>query len=245
MFGAKVLLGPSASGNGMEIIYLPQVAFANKGSAEWQWYVPEELNSEILRKLSPGSSVKYFFTSSEQEQQLRSRLRELGFGATKHIARETIPPQQEMNARVTYIFDEIIRRCISKIAFNYLAHALAEDTRLLLRDDFDPVRRYVRYGDLPESQFVSIFGSPRLNEESRKGSLVDGHLIAAGWNTNDNILCNLSIFNAMTYQVVLCRKFQGLWFSFGSMHSFDLETREAKKLPGHLLVPVQSVSSSR
>jgi hypothetical protein len=239
MFGAKVLLGPTTSGTGMEVTYLPQVGFANKGSEEWEWYLPEELTSEIIGKLSPGSRVKYFFTSGEQEQQLRGHLRKLGFGATKHLGRETIPPQPEMTARVTYLFDEIIRRCIAKIAFNYLAYALLEDTRLLLRDDFDAVRRYVREGEIPETQVVYMFGNPRLARESRDDSLVDGHLIGVGWNMNENILCNLSLFNAMTYQVALCRQYQGLWFSLNSMHSFDLSTKETRKLPGHLLVPQQ------
>ena len=81
-------------------------------------------------------------------------------------------------------------------------------------------------------------GCPRLTEESRKGSLVDGHMIGVGWSVNENILCNLSIFNSMTYQVALCRKYQGLWFALSSMHAFDLSTKEATKLPGDLLIPL-------
>ncbi len=218
---------------------MPQVAFADKESEEWVWYLPEELNSEVLGRLAPDSHVRYFYTSPAEEEQLRGRLRQLGFTtATKHISRETILPQPEMPARVTYLFDSIIRRCVAKIAFNYLAHALMEDTRLLLLDDFDVVRSYVRDGAIPQNELVSVVGSPRLTEESRRGSLVDGHMIGVGWNMDENILCNLSIFNAMTYQVALCRKYQGLWFPLSSAHSFDLSTKEAKPLPGHLLIPL-------
>ena len=239
IFGARVLLAPNAQTNGMEIIYMPQVAFADKESEEWVWYLPEELNSEVLGRLAPDSHVRYFYTSPAEEEQLRGRLRQLGFTtATKHISRETILPQPEMPARVTYLFDSIIRRCVAKIAFNYLAHALMEDTRLLLLDDFDVVRSYVRDGAIPQNELVSVVGSPRLTEESRRGSLVDGHMIGVGWNMDENILCNLSIFNAMTYQVALCRKYQGLWFPLSSAHSFDLSTKEAKPLPGHLLIPL-------
>jgi len=74
-----------------------------------------------------------------------------------------------MTARVTYTFDTIIRRCIAKIAFNYLAYALSEDTRLLLRDDFDAVRTFVRDGVIQHTEIVAVIGSPRLTEESRKG----------------------------------------------------------------------------
>jgi hypothetical protein len=110
--------------------------------------------------------------------------------------------------------------------------------RLLLRDDFDTVRTFIRDGVIPQNEIVAVIGSPRLTEESRKGSLVDGHMIGVGWSVNENILCNLNIFNAMTYQIALCRKYQGLSFALSSVHSFDLNTKEARKLPGDLLIPL-------
>jgi len=238
-FGARVMLAPNAQTNGMEIIYMPQVGFAAENSETWEWYLPEELNAELLAKLGPNTGVKYFFTTPAEETHLRARLRELGFTSpTKHIGKDRILPQPEMIARVTYTFDSIIRRCIAKIAFNYLAYALSEDMRLLLRDDFDTVRTFIRDGVIPQNEIVAVIGSPRLTEESRKGALVDGHMIGLGWSVNENILCNLNIFNAMSYQVALCRKYQGLWFALSSMHSFDLDTKEARKLPGELLIPL-------
>ena len=239
IFGAKVLLAPNARANGMEILYLPQVGFANENSEEWVWYLPEELNPEIIRALRPGSRVQYFYTCSAEEEQLRTRLRELGFTApTKQIIRDTICPQPEMTARVTYLFDPIIRRCVAKIAFNYLAYVLLEDMRLLLREDFDAVREFVRHGTLAEHTIVAAIGRPRLTQESRQGSLVDGHMLGVGWSENESVLCNLSIFSAMTYQVALCRKYQGLWFALRSVHSFDLATKEARRLPADLLFPL-------
>jgi hypothetical protein len=97
--GAKVLLGPNAQANGKEIIYQPQVAFADENSEEWIWYQSEELTPEIIRALKPRSRVQYFYTSPAELEQLRARLRELGFPATRHIRKDTIPPQPKMNAR--------------------------------------------------------------------------------------------------------------------------------------------------
>ena len=201
-------------------------------------YLPEELNSEIIRVLRPGSRVQYFYTSPAEEEELRARLRDLGFPATQHIRKDTILPQPEMTTRVSYLFDTIIRRCVAKMAFNYLAYALSEDSRLLLRADFDRVRTFVRDGTLAEDEIVSPIGSPRLTEESRKGSLVDGHMIGVGWSADENILCNLSIFNAMTYQVLLCPKVSGTLVCVASVHSFDFKTKEAKRLPADLWVPL-------
>lgn len=229
-FGAKISFAPDANTNGMQIIYLPQVSFAEENSEEWVWYLPEELTSEIILALKPRSRVQYFYTSPAEEEKLRTRLRKLGFPATQHLRRDTILPQPEMTARVTYTFDTIIRRGVAKIAFNYLAHVLKEDTRLLLREDFDPVRTFVTQGILAEHTIVSAIGTPRLTKESRKGSLVDGHMLEVGWSRDESILCNLSIFDAMTYQVALCRKYQGSWFALNGVHSFDLVTKETKKL---------------
>ena len=107
-----------------------------------------------------------------------------------------------------------------------------EDLRLLLRDEFDAVRNYVRHGLSPETELVYFSGSPKLEEEDRKGSFVDGHILAVGWDaTNENLFCGLNLFNAMTYQIVLCRKYAGVWFPLNSAHSFDFRTKEAKKIP--------------
>jgi hypothetical protein len=127
-------------------------------------------------------------------------MREVGFSSnTKHVTRATILPQPEMTARITYLFDSIIRRSVAKNAFNYLAYAVGEDTRLLLRADFDVVRRFIKDEVTPQEETVFIVGNPRLTEESRRRSLVDGHMIAVGWNAGEHILCKLSMFNAMTY----------------------------------------------
>jgi hypothetical protein len=238
-FGAKVLLAPDTRPNRMQMLYLPQVGFAAENSDDWKWYLREDLNQEVLQSLGPNTQVRYFFSSAAEEKILRVRLHELGFSRnTKHVSRTTIPPQPEMTARITYLFDSVIRRSVAKIAFNYLAYAMGEDMRLLLRGDFDSVRNFIRDEVIPGEEIVFIAGNPRLTEESRRGSLVDGHMIAVGWNAGEYILCNVSIFNAMTYQVVLCRKYQGLWFPLSNAHSFDLSTKEAKAVLGNILIPM-------
>lgn len=236
IFGAKVLLRPNAAGNGIDIIYLPQVGFKDKDSEEWKWYTAQDLNSETVQALEPGSVVKYFITSSDEEEELRSRLRELGLGYTKSIGREQFPPQPDLKTRVTCIFNSNMARCVAKIAFDYLAYVLEENVQLLLRDDFDAVRNHVRQGSNSEEPLVYFSGKPRLEEGNRDRSFVDGHILAVDWDTtNENIVCWLSFFNAMTYQVVLCRKYSGLWFPLKSAHCFDFRTNEAKKIPVSVL----------
>jgi hypothetical protein len=232
MFGAKVVLRPNAARDGTEITYLPQVAIQRKSSEEWEWYLPEDLNSKIVQTLGPGAGIKYFFTSPDELEQLRSRLRDLGLPPGMVVKHDRIPPQTQLKARVTCQFNSNLARCVAKIAFNYLAYVLEEDTGILLRQDFDAIRNFVRHEQNPGSGFIYFSGTPRFDPEERKGSLVDGHLLVLGWDTeNESIICGVSLFNAMTYRITLSRKYSGVWFTLGSAHSFDCQSKETKRIP--------------
>lgn len=233
--GAKVLLRPNTSRNGIDIVYLPQVAFKTKDDENWKWYTEEELNSDALRALEQGSGLKLLVTSPTEEERIRSRLRELGLGPTKAISRDQVQPRTDIKTRVKCEFDFNMSRCVAKIAFNYLVHALEENIGLLLREEFDAVRNYVRYGPNPEQPIVYVSEKPNF-EDNRRGSFVNGHILAVGWDiTNENIGCGLSLFDAMTYRVVLCRKYRGIWFALHRAHSFDFETGNVGTVPLSLL----------
>lgn len=90
---------------------------------------------------------------------------------------------------------------------------------------------------IPHNQsFVFFSEKPNFEQENNSHSLVDGHILAVGWDaTNENIGCGLSLFSAMKYRVVLCRKYAGLWFPLKSAHSFDFRTNEAKRIPVSVL----------
>jgi hypothetical protein len=236
MLGAKVLLRPNALRNGIDIVYLPQVAFKINDADDWKWYTEEDLTSEVLRPLQAGSTMKLLVSSRAEEEKIRSRLRELGLGHTKEISRDEVPPRPDIKTRVTCDFDSNMSRCVAKIAFNYFAYVLQENTRLLLRREFDTVRNYVRNELNPEQPIVYFSERPKLEPDSNTPAFVDGHILAVGWDTtNENIGCALSLFNAMTYRVALCRKYEGLWFALQSAHSFDFETGRVKRIPLNLL----------
>jgi hypothetical protein len=230
MFGAKVLLGPNAAGDGIEITYLPQVALQGKDSEDWKWYLEEDLTPEMLQTPPKGIGIIYFVTSEKQLARLRSRLREFGLPATKVVKRDRVLPGTPLTARVTVQFYSNLARCVAKIAFNYLAYATGENTACLLREEFDAIRSFVRQGENPGAGFVYFSSSPRFDPEDRKGSFVD--ILAVGWDpANQNIFCNVSLFNAMVYRITLSRGYSGVWFPLGSAHSFDCQSRVAERIP--------------
>lgn len=252
MLGAKVHLHPDASvTSGIGNVFETQVALKNKDEQDWRWYTLSELTSEVVRTLEPGAGIKLLPTLEptatgneeviaaklrEEEEKIRSRLREVGFvGQTVQIGRDRVLPRKDLKTRVTCDFTFDMSRCVAKIAFNYLAYVLGESTSLLLREEFDTVRKYVRDGTIAEQPVVYFSQTPKFEQDAEKAPFVDGHVVSVGWdNTNENIGCLLSLFNAMSYRVMLCRKCKGLWFP-PTAHSFDFETGEVRSIPLSLL----------
>ena len=250
--GAKVLLRPDATAkSGIANVYIPQVGFKNANESEWRWYTLEELNSEVAQSVGPGTGLKLFLAAEEaeqdeeaatlsmkrQEETFRSRLRELGLvGETQHVSRDRLPASKDFKTRVSCDFDFNMSRCVAKIAFNYLAYVLGENTDLLLRRNFDAIRKYVRDGIFADYPVVSFSNKPKFDQETENLRFVDGHILAVGWDTtNENIVCAIGLFNTMSYRVQLCRKYDGLWFALRHAHAFDFETGEVRSIPVNLL----------
>lgn len=252
ILGAKVRLHPDASvASGIGNMFDTQIALRNRDEQDWRWYRLSELTAEVLQALEPGAGIKLLPTLQpatagdeeaiasklrEEEEKIRSRLRELGFaGETVQISRDRVLPRKDLNTRVTCDFTFNMSRCVAKIAFNYLAYALGENTSLLLGEEFDTVRKYVRDGIVASEPVVYFSQSPKFEQDAEKAPFVDGHVVSVGWDSaNENIGCLLSLFNAMSYRVMLCRKSTGVWFP-PTVHSFDLQAGEVRSIPVGLL----------
>jgi hypothetical protein len=57
-----------------------------------------------------------------------------------------------------------------------------------------------------------------------------GHWIIMDWSNADGIIAQVSLFNLMVYQVVLSRKFSGIWRPIRRGHYFNIETMEVEEL---------------
>ncbi len=67
-----------------------------------------------------------------------------------------------------------------------------------------------------------------------------GYLIVIQWDGGTDDLASLfSPFNAITYRVVLCRGFSGVWRPIRHGHCYDLETLSALTLFGSSMRPAR------
>lgn len=166
----------------------------------------------------------------EDYLRLRNKLIELGYGLGGVTNRFQIEEQTQMNANIVWQFDPLIRRCIAKIAFNYLAWIADERADFLLRPEFDLLRSYIRFGDLEElgNSLVSLAGVPNLGFVE-PNPIGDCHWAAATWEPTGALTSYLSIFGVLTYRVVLCQRYGGVWFDISDAHYFNVPEKRIQR----------------
>jgi hypothetical protein len=108
-------------------------------------------------------------------------------------------------AEVAFTINQNLRRCIAKYAINYLACVC--NSRFALAAEFDSVREFARFGTPPQQPLIRPHFNPILADDEQTERQTDGHLIVISWDDTFNILtCQVSLFNYVTYDVVLCRE---------------------------------------
>jgi hypothetical protein len=125
--------------------------------------------------------------------------------------------------------DHIIFRAVAKIAFNYLA--FWEGAEFMLHEAFDPMRRYIRRGEVPTQKLMHMDEMPILADEAVEGSRRLGHLVTANWTDDgDSIVAQVSLFNWMTYRVCLAPDFAGPRPNLTRGHFFNVPGQEILEL---------------
>lgn len=127
--------------------------------------------------------------------------------------------------------DRVLMRGICKIAFNYLAFVAGKD--FVLSDNFNNIRRFIRYDERDSCEFLKVNESPILYDDQKlekfRIKITQGHLIVLGYK-NDGIFSKLSLFNTLTYGIYLCKQFKGIYIPIKSGHRFDVDRNEVSPL---------------
>lgn len=131
--------------------------------------------------------------------------------------------------KIKGIIDKEILRVIAKIAFNYLAFSKGEE--YVLQDKFDDTREFIRTGKNEKNVYFVLPNAKHiLSNEFRRIKFFEGFLVNIERERN-NIVSRVSLFNDLTYKVILSINSENLWLpNFNIGHSFDYKRKELKKL---------------
>jgi len=134
--------------------------------------------------------------------------------------------------------DRTISRGLCKIVFNYFACHLK---KIILRDDFNTIREFIRYDSGNVNDFFNITEKPIYYKELKlKKRWLPGHIIVIERKGNA-FVGRLAIYNSivrLTYEITLCRNYSGIWFPFDEGHYFDpIDKTITKLIPFNFIEP--------
>jgi thioester reductase-like protein len=178
--------------------------------------------------------ARFYITSDQDRATLRSFLEGLGLalepdspsGDTPHPS----PNGKQVSVEVTMLIQSALLRAVAKIAFNYMTHVHGQD--FALKEAFDKVRAFVRYGLKPEYRLVLPTTDPILFDDLPKVRQTDGHIVTVNWSpTREHLVGQISLFNTVRYAVSLARFYPGIYSpEFRRGHHFNWRTGEITPL---------------
>jgi len=128
------------------------------------------------------------------------------------------PPESgEVTVQQEFEVTAEMQRAVAKIAFNYLTYC--EGAEYALGEEFDPIRRFIRYGERPSSLLPPVISHEGLpfDKITTPGGVVlkDGpkrpviHFVNLGSNAESNVAGAVSLFAFMSHRVMLAEAFTG------------------------------------
>ena len=213
-----------------------QAGFYNKFKHEYDYFEPKDIpTADELQRNGYDTKSKTVWLIAEEGDELDSLNDLLNKKGVKVNSSDKLIKQDRIGERfkiqTKLIIDRVIFRGLSKIAFNYLSYVAGKE--LLLQDDFNDIRRFIRYDEGKSDRFLGVNVPPILYDDQKLEKfgvkVTEGHLIIVGWK-GLNLFSKVSLFNTSTYLINLCQTFSGIWRPIKSGHHFDVNSKKVSKL---------------
>jgi len=192
---------------------------------------------EELVDLSHVAGFRVFAETDEGDREIGRLvvpiLSAAGFEITEGLLKH------QVTAKVTY--DVTSFRAIAKIAFNYLAKVTVDAPDIVLSEQFDEIRSFIRYGHIPS--FLAVQHNPERNKFIYGDTALNGHWITLEISANipRTLTVRLSLFNGQTWTVILTPNYTGPIDRLSSSHIWDLKTRRCERVTGILPTDLPSI----
>lgn len=213
-----------------------QAGFLNIKRHEYDYFTIDEIPTakELEKKgyAVKGALIWLIAEEGEELKRLTDCLKNKGISIIEKEKNEQNQTSEDIVPVVSVItLDRTIMRGLSKIAFNYAA--FVKGANFIQHNDFNKIRRFIRYGEGDSKNFFSVNLPPILHEDQKLSKLgvktTIGHLITLGWQ-GTKLFSKLSLFNTTTYGVTLCNNYHGIWHPIRAGHHFDIKSKKVSEL---------------
>lgn len=220
---------------GGHLVVVPayQVGFTRRSGQGMVFISEESLEDQsvpIPEDVDPAQGILLVCDSDAAQERLIRLLEHRGVKFEEKARVDPPPADNEMlPVDIQVRIDELVQRCVGKIAFNYLARRYGVDHAR--HANFDTIRSFVRYGNAPNYPLVVVDQEPILATDQVLRRQTNGHLVTVSWASDGrSILGQVSLFNELRYRICLARDCDGGRRDIGSGHHFDIETRQITAL---------------
>lgn len=210
----------------------PQVGFRKAVDSEIDYYLldnipPKEYFDQNGYDLDRPGAIR--IVPSTHVESIKAVLLEKGFTFKAHKDVNPDDSEPSLLCKIEGAIDDPIYRAVAKIGFNYLAYW--QGRKFMLEADFNPTRRFIRYGVKPQCSLIKIREEPILGDEPVYGKRRSGHLLTVDWAADKrSTVAQVSLFNWLTYSVCLARDFLGEHRVIQKGHFFDPYNQQILKL---------------
>lgn len=234
--GVHVAIKDTDASSSPEVETINQVGFFHPEKQKYNYFTEDKIpEREYLKNegYQLNNQKIVFYGNLEL---LVERLKEKGINIKIEKVFEEIQykPKALVPVFVQARIDRTIYRGIAKIVFNYFAYNVGSD--FALKACFNGLRNFIRYdqgnGDSYFNIKVGAFCNVNFLLQKRN---IPGHVVLLNWeNNNSDLVGKLALFNdriGLTYQVILCRNYQGIWIPIQHGHIFNPDQRKVQTVP--------------
>ncbi len=230
--GQELVLAPSRDGSTRECSPKNGDVAFRKIDGTYDFYSIDQLpNKEKIDREYPPHDEWFKVKDSDLAKTLKEKLEKMGY---QMILEEE---SNDIDTRARYPCPPEVLQAIAKIAFNYLAHS--NESAILLRNCFDPIRNFIRNGVGCWENFVSIDANPIVPDENVEAFSM--HLITTS-TFGSAIVVSVSLFNIFHYRILLTSNYNGQPIKTGYGEFFNPHDTGIKrgKLGMSQSVPIKS-----
>ena len=204
---------------------IPQIGLKNK-RGKWEYILIDNINSFCFDRdkyLLTNDSLVAFDLDNDTAKGAFKKL-DITF-----IPEENFSPafgENHVKCKIETIIDSIIKRMLSKIAFNYFAYFNFK--HILLNSCFDKVRKFILNED--EQVKIEINNTPILRNEPSIRYRRQCHIVIVNKIRNGNLSVQVSLFNHMKYIIYLSENIGSLNVRSDFGHAFNYRNQKIVKL---------------